>query len=172
MADPEDIDRRLGSLRDTYGEFPVESGTYHHPEGAFERVRENHERGVPGASRVWVEREGETLLVRTRGGLDGWGVPGGIIEPGERSDRAGERELREETGIECEVFDVAYVHIAENRPEDGDCESIEELGVAFLARYTGGNLDVQEAEIEAARWWSELPEDAYPPASRLGPERL
>jgi ADP-ribose pyrophosphatase YjhB (NUDIX family) len=172
MADESDIERRLDSLRDAYGEFPVESGTYHHDEESFERVRATHERGVPGASRVWVEREGEALLVRTHGGPDGWGVPGGFIEPDERSDRAGEREVREETGIECEVFDVAYVHIAENRLEGGDTEPIEELGVAFLARYTDGTLDRQEAEIEAVRWWSQVPEDAYPPASRLGPERL
>jgi ADP-ribose pyrophosphatase YjhB (NUDIX family) len=172
MADPDDIERLLGYLRDTYGEFPVESGTYQHSEEGFERVLANHERGVPGAARVWVEREGETLLVRTHGGPDGWGVPGGFIEPDEHSDRAGEREVHEETGIECEVFDVAYVHIAENRLEDGDCEPIEELGVAFLARYTGGSLDRQAEEIEAVRWWSEVPENAYPPASRLGPERL
>lgn len=172
MAERSEIDRRLDRLEERYGEFPVESGTYHHSEAAFERVRELHERGVPGAARVWVERENETLLVRTTGIPDAWGVPGGFIEPDEHSDRAGEREVREETGIECAVFDVAYAHIAENRLENDDREPIEELGVAFLARYAGGDLDRQEDEIEEVNWWAEVPENAYPPASRLGPERL
>ncbi|MFC7073340.1 NUDIX domain-containing protein [Halovenus rubra] len=172
MADSDDIEQRLDYLRSTYGEFPVESDTYYHADKDFERVLRNHKRGVPGASRVWVERKDETLLVRTHGGPDGWGVPGGFIEPTERSDHAGEREVHEETGIDCEVFDVAYVHIAENRLEDGDCKPIEELGVAFLASAVGGKVDPQEDEIAAAKWWSALPDSSYPPASRLGPERL
>lgn len=146
MADPAEIERRLASLRETYGEFPVESGTYEHPPERFERVLANHERGSPGAARVWVEREGETLLVRTRDRPDAWGVPGGLVEPGEGSDEAGEREIREETGVECEVVDVAYAHVAE---------------------YVGGELTVEGGEILEARWWGKVPENSYPPASRL-----
>lgn len=172
MAGPADIERRLDYLRDSYGEFPVESGTYTHDSGAFERIQTNHERGVPGATRVWVERGDETLLVRTHYRPDAWGVAGGLIEPDERSDEAGTREIREETSIECEILDVAYAHIAENRIEDGGQEPIEELAVAFVAQYTGGELDIQSAEIHEAKWWREIPANAYPPASRIGPERL
>jgi ADP-ribose pyrophosphatase YjhB (NUDIX family) len=173
MAEPDDIEARLAALRETYGEFPVESGTYYHSTTEFERVQDNHERGRPGASRVWVERDGETLLVRTRGGLDGWGVAGGFIEPDERSDEAGVREIREETGIDCEIIDVAYVHIAENRL-DGDHETdpIEELAVAFIAEYVSGELAIQDEEIVEAEWWDEIPDESYPPASRIGTNRL
>lgn len=172
MAHQDDIERRIAYLRDTYGEFPVESGTYHHSPEEFERIQELHERGVPGASRVWVERDGKALLVRTHYRPDEWGVAGGLIEPDERSDDGGEREIREETGIECDVVDVAYVHIAENRVTDGSREPIKGLAVACIASYAGGKLDVQAEEIRDAKWWSEIPENAYPPASRIGAERL
>lgn len=172
MAGTSNIESRLEYLREKYGPFPVESGTYHHSEAEFERIRENHERGRPGASRVWVEREGETLLVRTRGGLDGWGVAGGLIEPDEQSDAAGVREIREETGIECAIIDVAYAHIAENRLEEGEIDPIEGLAVAFIAEYVAGELDTQDEEIKDAQWWDEIPEESYPPASRIAPDRL
>lgn len=176
MADPADIEARIAYLEEAYGDVPVESGTYYHDESAFDRVRDNHERGRPGGARVWVERDGEALLVRTHGGLDGWGVAGGLIEPDERSDDAGEREILEETGIECEITDVAYAHIAKNRRESerdaAEPDTIEELAVAFVATYAGGELDTQDKEIREARWWGHVPANSYPPASRIGPERL
>lgn len=56
MANLADIERRLDYLPDTYGEFPLVSGSHHHSSAEFERVLANHERGVPGGPRVWVER--------------------------------------------------------------------------------------------------------------------
>lgn len=43
--------------------------------------------------------DGRLLAVWNRR-LYGWGLPGGLVEPGETEAQAQERELREETGLE------------------------------------------------------------------------
>lgn len=172
MVDADEIDDRIRRLRRTYGAFPVESETSDLSPEAYERARELHEQGIPGAARVWVERDREVLLVRTAAQPDSWGVPGGLIEPGERADRAGEREVREETGLECDIVDVAYVHRATRRHEFGDRPAFDELAVAFVATDERGAVRPQESEIREAAWWTRLPENSRPPATRLGPDRL
>lgn len=177
MADPGDVDARIHRLREAYGQFPVETETYDHPTDEYARARDLHERGIPGGARVWVEREvgprdRQTLLVRTAYRPDAWGVAGGLIEPDERADRAGEREVREETNVTCEVVDVAYVHRATRRHASGDRPSFEELGVAFVAEYDGGTPWAQDGEIRAVAWFDELPDAVYDPAARIGADRL
>ena len=45
-----------------------------------------------------VERDGRLLCVWNRR-YSGWTLPGGMVEPGERTDEAAARELAEETGL-------------------------------------------------------------------------
>jgi len=54
--------------------------------------------------------DGNLLLVeRSRPpAVGGWAVPGGRVEPGETLSEAVRREVREETGLEVEVGDVAW----------------------------------------------------------------
>lgn len=63
---------------------------------------------VPAVAAI-IMRDGEILLVR-RGaepGIGKWSVPGGSVEIGERLEEALKREVREETGLEIEVGDLA-----------------------------------------------------------------
>lgn len=172
MANPKEIKRRIIQLRETYGDFPVETATYNLSPEAYERSRELHEDGFPGAARVWVERDGEALLVREENRPASWGVAGGLIEPDERADRAGEREVLEETNIKCKIANIDYVHRATSQHESREREPIEEIAVAFIAEYGDGSPLPQEEEIQEVKWWSSLPENVHSPANRIGATRL
>jgi ADP-ribose pyrophosphatase YjhB (NUDIX family) len=172
MADADALDARIERLHRTYGEFPVETATYDLDADRHDRARTLHDAGVPGAARVWVERDDEALLVRERDRPDSWGVAGGLVDPDERADRAGEREVREGTGVRCAVVDVAYVHRATRRPAAGDGPAFEELAVAFVAEYVRGSAEPRAGEVHEVRWWSTLPERVHSPADRIGADRL
>ncbi|MFB6127641.1 MAG: NUDIX domain-containing protein [Halolamina sp.] len=175
MVAPDVIDDHIARLRDAYGDVPVETATTTHSARTWGRVRELHERGVPGAARVWVERDDAALLVRERRAGDRWGVPGGLVEPGEHVDRAGEREVREETGVVCDVVDVVYVHRARRTPADGveadRDEPIEELAAAFVAEFVEGATRSGAGETAAVDWWESLPDRIRPPTTRLASGR-
>ena len=68
------------------------------------------ERPVVAVGAVIVEA-GRLLLVERAHppGAGRWAVPGGQVEPGESLVSAVQREVREETGLEVEVGDVAWV---------------------------------------------------------------
>ena len=166
----EAVERRLIALRKSY-EVPVERETYDLDERGHERALERREWGVVGTARVWVKRDGTALLVREVGRPETWGVPGGLVEPDESVVEAGRREVREETGVDCEPFDVAYAHRAVLSPP-GDDPDIEELAVAFLGRYRDGDVRPEPGEIRDVAWFRSLPASVRPPADRLGATRL
>ena len=56
---------------------------------------------LPAVAVVFHDPAGRLLLVRA-GDSGQWGLPAGGIEPGESPQVAARRELREETGIDCE----------------------------------------------------------------------
>jgi phosphoglycolate phosphatase len=60
---------------------------------------------------------GQWLMVRTHKWSDLWGIPGGKIEPGETSESALRREIREETGLEIDNIRFVLVQDAINPPE-------------------------------------------------------
>lgn len=176
MATAAEIETRIDNLRENYSDFPVEVGEYYHSPETYQRVRDLHEDGIHGASRVWVERGHETLLVREESRPQMWSIAGGLIEPNESAVAAGEREVMEETGIECIITDVANVHRAKRYQEDQDPEHgdtpIEELAVAFIAEYVAGELRAQAGEIRAVDWWSSIPESSHPTVNRIAEHRF
>lgn len=69
----------------------------------------------------------------------------GFVEPGESLEDAVAREVREETGLR--VDDVRY-HSSQPWPFPSS------LMLGFTARYAGGVLDPDGAELEDARWFT------------------
>jgi NAD+ diphosphatase len=93
-----------------------------------------------------VERDGQILLTRGPQGRPGaYSVLAGFVEPGESLEQAVAREVMEEVGVE--VADIRYFG-SQPWPFPNS------LMVGFTARWTGGELRLQEAEVEDARWFT------------------
>jgi ADP-ribose pyrophosphatase YjhB (NUDIX family) len=64
---------------------------------------------VPAVSAIVPDSEGRILLIRrTDNGY--WAIPGGGVEPGESVSQATAREVKEETGFDCEVVGIVGVY--------------------------------------------------------------
>jgi 8-oxo-dGTP diphosphatase len=98
---------------------------------------ESQKRGVRHlihmAAVALMRRGGDVLLVRERGPTDGrayWGLPGGIVEPGETLVGGLVREVREEAGVQ--VTDPGRIAFVTHSP---DC-----ISFTFEVREWSGEL--------------------------------
>lgn len=119
--------------------------------------------GVPKVQRLSayavVRRDGEMLLTRIspRGHRPGaWTLPGGGVDHGEHPADAVRREVREETGLACEVgalLDVHDVHLTGRAP-NGRIEDFHGVQLLFAATVADGEPVVQDGEgtTDAAAW--------------------
>lgn len=109
---------------------------------------------VPAAGVAVFDDRGRLLLGR-HVDTDTWATIGGMVEPGESPERAALRELAEETGFECEIrgligayggpdFQVTY--------PNGDRTAY--VVTMYAARFTGGALRLEEAEIAEIGWFT------------------
>ncbi len=87
---------------------------------------------------------------RTRRGDLAWGLAKGGIEDGETREDAAIREVREETGltaeIEADLGDTKYMYV-------WDDVRIRKTVHFFLMRFTGGDVDDRDDEMEEIRWF-------------------
>ena len=100
---------------------------------------------------VMVRRDEEILLVRNAAWPDGrYSLAAGFLNLGESLEDCAAREVREETGIE--ITDIHYVG-SQSWPFPSQLMS------GFVSTYDGGELVVDHAELEDARWFpvSKLP---------------
>ncbi|WP_116199564.1 NUDIX hydrolase [Amycolatopsis circi] len=82
--------------------------------------------------------EGRILMIR-RTDNDLYSIPGGQLELGETLAEAAVREVREETGIECEVTGVIGLYSDPKHViayDDGEVR--QEFSICFRAERTGG----------------------------------
>jgi NAD+ diphosphatase len=95
---------------------------------------------------VLVERGNELLLARSRHFMpEMYSVLAGFVEPGESLEEAVVREVREEVGIS--VKNIKYFG---NQPWPFP----HSLMIGFTATYAGGNISLDDSEIEDARWFT------------------
>ncbi len=92
--------------------------------------------------------EGRILMIR-RTDNDLYSIPGGQLELGETLSQAAVREVREETGIECEVTGVIGLYSNPNHViayDDGEVR--QEFSICFRASMLGGNLHTSKESRE------------------------
>ena len=64
---------------------------------------------APSVNVVVENGRGEILLIR-RSDNDNWALPGGAIDLGESMTQAAVREVKEETGIDCEITGLVGIY--------------------------------------------------------------
>jgi ADP-ribose pyrophosphatase YjhB (NUDIX family) len=92
--------------------------------------------------------EGRILMIR-RTDNDLYSIPGGQLELGETLAEAAVREVREETGIECEVTGVIGLYSDPRHViayDDGEVR--QEFSICFRAERTGGTLKTSNESSE------------------------
>jgi NAD+ diphosphatase len=115
------------------------------------RCRYEHYPHLHPAVIVLVRDGDRCLLTRKAEWAPGrYSLVAGFVDNGECLEGAVHREVREEVGVE--VTDVRYV-ASQNWPFPS------QLMIGFVARYAGGEVTIDGAELEDARWFpcAELP---------------
>jgi mutator protein MutT len=129
---------------------------------------------APGAAAIIRDETGRVLI--TRRSDDGtWDLPAGAIELGETPSEALRREVREETGLEVRVVELAGVFGGKafrHAYPNGDV--VEGLTPVFECEVTGGRLQSRDGEATAFRYVEpqEMPALTVPyPKSLFAKER-
>ena len=115
------------------------------------------------AGAIVSDERGRVLLLRhvLRAG-SGWGVPGGFLKAAEQPEEAVRRELREETGLELDSVELAFVRALEH---------VHQVEIIFRCRMRAAALEGLEKgfEIDRAEWFAR---DALPPGISADQRRL
>ena len=112
-----------------------------------------HQISAGGVAFRSLEESVEVALIKTS--AEGrWQLPKGIIDPGETSEVAALREVREEAGIVCEIIapleDIEYWFAA---AFDGGPKKRYHKKVHFyLMRFISGDVADHDHEVTEARW--------------------
>lgn len=93
---------------------------------------------VPAVSAIVTDDHGGILLI-LRTDNNYWSIPGGGVKPGESVKQAVAREVKEETGIDCEVTGLVGIYSDPNHVaayDDGEVR--QEFSICFTTRMLGG----------------------------------
>jgi len=120
-------------------------------EGGAAMAREYPEYPMVGVAAIVVRGDQVLLVQRGREPAKGlWGVPGGVLDLGERVVDGVRREVREECGIEIEVDGLLGVFEPMQRDDAGRLR-YHYVVLDYLARYVSGELRAAD-DADDARW--------------------
>lgn len=83
-----------------------------------------------------------------------WQLPKGLVNKGETTETAAQREVREETGIETELLElidkIEYWYYSTQR---GERIRFHKFVYFYLLRYLSGDVRDHDQEVNEARWF-------------------
>lgn len=101
------------------------------------------------AGGIVFNKKGEVLLTK-HSQNHYWGFPKGLIDPGQTSEQAALREVKEEGGVEAQILDKVgyskYVYFFEG-------DKIFKVVTYFLMKYISGDPKNHDWEMEDAGWF-------------------
>ncbi len=103
---------------------------------------------VPAVSAIVTDEQGGMLLIR-RTDNNYWSIPGGGVNPGESVSEAAAREVKEETGIDCQVAGLVGIYSDPNHVaayDDGEVR--QQFSICFTTRTLGGSLRTSSESSE------------------------
>jgi 8-oxo-dGTP diphosphatase len=112
---------------------------------------------VPGVAGLVVDGQGRLLLQR-RSDSGAWGLPGGMVDPGESPARTVVREVHEETGLVVRPHRLAGV-IGPHHIVYPNGDVVEVTSSAFVCSVVAGRLEPLDGESSALRF---VPLDQMP----------
>ncbi len=96
-----------------------------------------------------VFRDGKALILRRADEII-WCLPKGKVEPGETEGEAAVREVREETGLDCDLLETVH-EVAYQYYWPPDDRNFDKRVVYFLAESKAGELDLEDS-FDEGRW--------------------
>jgi ADP-ribose pyrophosphatase YjhB (NUDIX family) len=103
---------------------------------------------VPAVSAIVTDgREAILMILRADNGY--WSIPGGGVKPGESLKEATAREVKEETGIDCDVTGLVRIYSNPNHVaayDDGEVR--QEFSICFTTRMLGGTTTTSDESAE------------------------
>ncbi|MGH3973248.1 MAG: NUDIX hydrolase [Pseudonocardiaceae bacterium] len=103
---------------------------------------------VPAVSAIVTDGQNAILLI-LRTDNKYWSIPGGSVKPGESLRAAAAREVKEETGIDCEVTGLVGIYADPNHVaayDDGEVR--QEFSICFTTRMLGGAIRTSSESSE------------------------
>lgn len=105
------------------------------------------------------------VLLQLRTDTHVWGLPGGVMEPGESILEAARRELLEETGLLAGNLRLVGVY-TDPRYDSGypNGDQVQQFNVLFEGFFQGGQMQAQEGESSDLAFFApqDIPFDAMP----------
>ena len=108
---------------------------------------------IVAAGGIIFNSDGKTLLVKNP--RKGWEFPGGIVEQGETILQGLLREIKEETGLQVRIQNIAgiYSRISRKKGYNGVDKMPTIVVVDFLCQYLSGQLTTSAESIDMD-WFS------------------